>query len=70
MDLWVSSLSFAIAKLIERQLVPDNQDTLKVSGVPQRAKKIPVVCEFNFTAVAINDNFPNGLFQIPANTEG
>ena len=70
MDLWVSSLSFAIAKLVERQLVADNQDTLKVSGVPQRAKKIPVVSEFNFTAVAINDNFPNGMFQIPANTKG
>ena len=65
-ELWISSLSFGIAKIVERQLVADNHDTLKVGAAGMRTKKIPVVSEFNYHAVAINDNFPAALFQIPA----
>jgi outer membrane lipoprotein-sorting protein len=64
-DLWISTSTSSILKIVERQLVVDSDETMKKSTQFKVSKRIPIVLEFVFHPVVLNENLPSNLFNAP-----
>lgn len=69
-DVWISTKTYAIKKLVEQEFVIDSQETLKVASSVQPMRRIPVSSEYVFSTVAFNEKLEDGLFQIPVSPGG
>ena len=65
-DIWISSKTHAVRKLVEQEFIIDSQETLKVASSVQPMRRIPVSSEYVFQKVAFNEKMEDSIFKIPA----
>jgi outer membrane lipoprotein-sorting protein len=63
-DIWVSKANYTIIKLVEKSTVAGNEETIKVNSQPKFSKKVPLVYDYDFENIWVNEPIPAALFQI------